>query len=45
VTIEPRGGSAAPTGTPVLQGQIATAHTPTIADQQQMLRLIAPARD
>src|SRR5262245_12270115 len=45
VTIEPRGGSAAPSGTPVLQGQIARAHTPTIADQQQMLRLIAAARD
>jgi hypothetical protein len=45
VTIEPRGGSVAPTGTPVLQGQIARAHTPTIADQQQMLRLIVAAHD
>jgi anti-sigma-K factor RskA len=41
VTIEPRGGSAAPTGTPVLQGQIAMAHTPTIADRQHVLELIA----
>jgi anti-sigma-K factor RskA len=45
VTIEPRGGSAAPTSAPVLQGPIAKAHTPTIADRQHMLRLIAPLRD
>jgi anti-sigma-K factor RskA len=45
VTIEPRGGSAAPTGTPILQGQIAGAHTPTIADRQQLLRLLAPLND
>jgi anti-sigma-K factor RskA len=45
VTIEPRGGSAAPTSAPVLQGQIARAHVPTIADRQQLLRLIAPLRD
>jgi anti-sigma-K factor RskA len=45
VTIEPRGGSAAPTGKPVLQGQIVRAHAPTVADRQQMLQLIAPLRD
>jgi anti-sigma-K factor RskA len=45
VTIEPRGGSDTPTGAPVLQGEIASAHTPTIADRQLLLRLIAPLRD
>jgi anti-sigma-K factor RskA len=45
VTIEPRGGSDAPTSAPVLQGQIARSHTPTVADRQQMLQLIAPLRD
>jgi anti-sigma-K factor RskA len=39
VTIEPRGGSAAPTSPPVLQGQLAAAHLPTAADRQQLLSL------
>jgi hypothetical protein len=45
VTIEPRGGSDAPTSAPVLQGQIARAHVPTVADRQQVLGLIEPLRD
>jgi anti-sigma-K factor RskA len=45
VTIEPRGGSAAPTGKPVLEGQIARAHTPTLADRQLLLQLLTPLRD
>jgi anti-sigma-K factor RskA len=45
VTIEPRGGSAAPTSRPILQGEIAAAHTPTVADRQLLLSLIAPPGD
>lgn len=45
VTVEPRGGSAAPTGAPVLQGQIARAHMPTVADRQLQLRLLEPLHD
>ncbi len=45
VTIEPRGGSDAPTSSPVMLGSIVRSHTPTVADRQQMLQLIAPLRD
>lgn len=45
VTIEPGGGSAAPSSEPVLQGEIAAAHAPTSADRQQLLRLLAPLSD
>lgn len=45
VTVEPRGGSDAPTSAPLLQGQIARAQEPTFADRQQMLGLIEPLRN
>jgi Anti-sigma-K factor rskA len=45
VTIEPRGGSDGPTSPPVLQGQIAEAHMPSVADRQQQLQVIARLRD
>jgi hypothetical protein len=45
VTVEPRGGSVEPTSPPVLQGQLASAHMPTIADRQLLAELIAPLRD
>ncbi len=41
VTIEPRGGSSAPTGSPILQGPIAAAQAPTISDRQRTLRIVA----
>jgi Anti-sigma-K factor rskA, C-terminal len=41
VTIEPRGGSAAPTSPPILQGSVAEARAPTVADRQQTLRRVA----
>jgi hypothetical protein len=39
VTIEPSGGSASPTGLPVLQGQIVAARAPTAADRERLLSL------
>jgi len=41
VTIEPRGGSAAPTSPPVLQGAVSEAHAPTLSDRQHTLRMVA----
>ena len=41
VTIEPHGGSIAPTGPPVLQGTVAEARAPTVSDRQHTLRMVA----
>jgi hypothetical protein len=41
VTVEPRAGSATPTGPPVLRGALAASHASTLADRQRALRLIA----
>jgi hypothetical protein len=41
VTVEPRGGSAAPSGPAVLQGTLAVSAAPTIAEKQQLLGLLA----
>jgi anti-sigma-K factor RskA len=41
VTIEPRGGSYAPTSSPILLGSIVAAQTPTASDRQQTLRMVA----
>jgi hypothetical protein len=41
ITVEPRGGSDAPTGPPVLQGALAAAVAPTAIEKQQLLGLLA----
>lgn len=40
VTIEPSGGSAAPSGPPVMSGSLAAAVAPSLADRQELLRLL-----
>jgi anti-sigma-K factor RskA len=40
VTIEPRGGSAAPTGPPVVQGSIAMVQAPTASGRQQAVYVV-----
>jgi hypothetical protein len=47
VTIEPSGGSAAPSGPPVIGGSLAVAGAPGSADRQELLRLLVedPQRD
>jgi anti-sigma-K factor RskA len=40
VTVEPRGGSAAPSGPPVMSGSFAAAAAPSLADRQEVLRLL-----
>jgi anti-sigma-K factor RskA len=41
VTVEPRPGSAMPTGPPVLRGALAASHASTLSDRQRALRVIA----
>jgi anti-sigma-K factor RskA len=41
VTIEPRGGSDAPTSSPVMLGSIVAAQAPTASDRRQTLRIVA----
>jgi anti-sigma-K factor RskA len=41
VTVEPNGGSAAPSGPPILSGSLATAEQPSLAERQQLLRRLA----
>ncbi|HEX9369403.1 MAG TPA: anti-sigma factor [Roseiflexaceae bacterium] len=41
VTVEPRAGSATPTGPPVLRGALAASHASTLAERQRALRLNA----
>lgn len=41
VTIEPRGGSAAPSSPPVVQGSIAMVQAPTASDRRQALGIVA----
>jgi len=43
VTIEPSGGSLAPTGPRVLSGSLAVASAPGLADRQEILRLVGDA--
>ena len=45
VTVEPAGGSPAPTGPRVMNGSLAAAAAPGLAERQQVLRLLSDGAD